>query len=134
MQLPTAGLVVIKDRKLLLAFSANKQAFYLPGGKVDAGETSLQALTREIKEELNIDLAENSLQYYTHITAPAFGEQQGIIMEQDCYLYELQEAIQPNAEISALEYFDCSTYPLQPQQVPGVVMVMQQLKEDGKID
>jgi hypothetical protein len=33
MQLQTAGLVVIKNRKLLLAFSKNKQAFYLPGAK-----------------------------------------------------------------------------------------------------
>ena len=49
-----AGLIVLKNRKLLLAFSNNKKAFYLPGGKVDANETSLQALQREIKEELNI--------------------------------------------------------------------------------
>jgi hypothetical protein len=31
--LPCSGLLHIKDRKLLLAFSRNKQCFYLPGGK-----------------------------------------------------------------------------------------------------
>ena len=31
---------------------------YLPGGKTNAGETSQQALCREIMEELNIVLAE----------------------------------------------------------------------------
>ena len=45
----------IKDKKLLLAFSKNKQCFYLPGGKIDTGETAKQALCREIGEELNIE-------------------------------------------------------------------------------
>src|SRR6266700_2971985 len=124
-QLHTAGLVVIRNRKLLLAFSANKKAFYLPGGKIDAGESALEALVREIKEELAIEPVREQLQYYTHITAPAFGEQPGIIMEQDCFLYELQETPLPNAEISALDYFDCAGYALQPKQAPGVVMIME---------
>lgn len=133
MQLHTAGLVVIKNRKLLLAFSDNKKAFYLPGGKVDAGETATQALVREIQEELNIIMEENKLQYYTHITAPAFGEQQGIIMEQDCYLYDLTATPVANAEIGALDYFDSTSYALQPAQVPGVVTIIEQLKADDMI-
>lgn len=130
----TAGLVVIKNRKLLLAFSKNKQAFYLPGGKVDHNETAIEALLREIKEELNVELQESRLQYYTHIQAPAFGEESGIIMEQDCYLYDLQEMPEPNAEIGLLEYFDTLDYPLQPQQVPGVVMLLEKLKNENYID
>ncbi|WP_245973015.1 hypothetical protein [Sphingobacterium siyangense] len=35
--LPTAGLVSIKEDKLLLAYSNNRKAWYLPGGKIDAG-------------------------------------------------------------------------------------------------
>lgn len=134
MQLYTAGLVVIKDKKLLLAYSNNKQAFYLPGGKVDKGETSTQALVREIMEELNIVLQEERLRLYTHITAPAFGEDKGIIMEQDCYLYELEETPSPNAEIGMVDYFDSRSYPSQPAQVPGVVTIIQQLKKDGLIN
>jgi len=130
----TAGLVVIKNRKLLLAFSNNKQAFYLPGGKIDAAETAVEGLIREIREELNVELNESGLQYYTHITAPAFGEKTGIIMEQDCFLYDLQETPEPNAEIGVLEYFDIAAYSLQPQQVPGVVMILEKLKKENKID
>ena len=134
MQLQTAGLVVIKNRKLLLAFSKNKQAFYLPGGKTDAGETAKQGLIREIDEELNLLLREDDLKYYTHITAPAFGETNGVIMEQECFICELMQTPVPAAEISALEYFTVSSYTLQPKQVPGVVMILQLLKEDGMID
>ncbi len=44
--LPTAGLVSIKEDKLLLAYSNNRKAWYLPGGKIDAGEEALQSLRR----------------------------------------------------------------------------------------
>jgi len=134
MQLHTAGLVVIKDKKLLLAYSNNKQAFYLPGGKVDKGETAPQALIREAIEELNIVLQEERLRFYTHITAPAFGEDSGIIMEQDCYMYELEETPSPNAEIGEVDYFDSRSYPSQPAQVPGVLTIIEQLKKDGLIN
>lgn len=134
MQLPTAGLLVIKDRKLLLAFSVNKQAFYLPGGKIHSGETAEQALRREIKEELNLELHEEDLRYYTHITAPAFGENEGVVMEQECFFCKIDGRPVANAEIGALDYFDCRDYHAQTQRAPGVVIVMQKLKEDGMID
>jgi 8-oxo-dGTP pyrophosphatase MutT (NUDIX family) len=132
-QLITAGLVVIKNRKLLLAFSKNKKAWYLPGGKIDINESTLNALIREIKEELNILLNEKELKFYTHISASAFGEYPEIIMEQDCFLHNLLETPIPNAEIESLKYFDRNSY--QPEtQVSGVVLLMQKLKEDDLID
>jgi len=132
--LTTAGLIVIKDRKLLLAFSNNKQAFYLPGGKADQGESTENALRREVREELNVALDPEKVQFYTHITAPAFGELDGIIMEQDCFLYDLHQQPTPSAEIGDLRYFNTHTYKDQSQQVPGVVMVMHQLQTDDLID
>ncbi|HLY70601.1 MAG TPA: NUDIX domain-containing protein [Puia sp.] len=132
-QLATAGLVVIQNRKLLLAFSRNKKAWYLPGGKIDVGETRHDALIREIKEELNIFIQKKELTFYTHITAPAFGEHPEMMMEQDCFLYDFREIPKPSAEIEELKYFDGISY--QPEiQVPGVVLLMQKLKEDGLID
>ncbi|HVU53426.1 MAG TPA: NUDIX domain-containing protein [Puia sp.] len=130
----TAGLIVIKDRKLLLAFSNNKQAFYLPGGKADEGETTETALRREVSEELDITLDPEKIRFYTHITAPAFGEPGGIVMEQDCFLCDLHQQPSPSAEIGDIRYFNTHTYKDQPQQVPGVVMVMRRLQADGLID
>jgi 8-oxo-dGTP pyrophosphatase MutT (NUDIX family) len=132
-QLITAGLVVVKDRKILLAFSKNKRAWYLPGGKIDDGETTLAALIREINEELSILLVKEELRFYTHISAPAFGEHPEIMMEQDCYLYNLGEMPKPNAEIEDLKYFDSNSYQTE-IQVPGVVLLMRKLKENSLID
>ncbi|MBS1947735.1 MAG: NUDIX domain-containing protein [Bacteroidetes bacterium] len=133
-QIFTAGLVVLKEKKLLLAFSNNKQAWYLPGGKVDTNETAEAALIRESREELNIELKKSDLKFYMHITAPAFGEKEGIIMEQDCYLYDLHEEPLPSAEIRAVKYFDSHSYSSEPEQVPGVVMILQALKKNGLAD
>ncbi len=134
MHLPTAGLLIIKDRKLLLAYSKNKNCFYLPGGKIDKNETALQALRREIEEELNIPLHENELNYYTHISAPAYGEINGTVMEQDCFL--VNKIVEPiaSAEIGELRYFTLKEYLSQPQTAPGAVKVLEILKEDNLVD
>ncbi|MBO9660677.1 MAG: NUDIX domain-containing protein, partial [Chitinophagaceae bacterium] len=130
----TTGLLYIRNRKLLLALSRNKQCFYLPGGKVDAGETSIEALCREIAEELNTQISATDLSFYTHITAPAFGEENGLIMEQDCFL--LQKEINPaaSAEIGELAFFSLEEYLRQKNQAPGAIMILQQLKTDRLID
>lgn len=134
MHLPTAGLLVIENRKLLLAYSRNKHCFYLPGGKIDEDETAVKALCREIAEELNVKLEESDLCYYTHISAPAYGEVNGTIMEQDCFL--LNKKIEPSAssEIEELKYFSLNEYLYEKNNAPGAVMILQQLKADGYID
>lgn len=132
-KLHTAGLVVIKDQKLLLAFSGNKKAWYLPGGKIDTGETSIDGIIREIKEELNLDLDREKLVFHSHITAPAYGEDTHIQMEQDCFLYDLTEDIIPSNEIHEVAYFDLQTYLQEPAQVPGVLMLFQILEKEGLV-
>lgn len=131
--LPTAGLVSIKDDKLLLAYSNNRKAWYLPGGKVDEGEEALQSLRREILEELNIELNPEKITYYCHVTAPAYGLVPEVIMEQDCFLYPLTEKIEPSNEIAAVRYFSRQEYSNEPIQVIGVLHVFDKLKADGLI-
>ncbi|WPV65527.1 NUDIX domain-containing protein [Chitinophaga sp. LS1] len=128
----TAGLVVVQNRKLLLAFSKNKQAWYLPGGKIDAGETAVEAMQREVQEELNILIPVEELKWYYHITAPAFGEED-IVMEQDCFLHELNQEVVPSAEIGEVRFFDLESYEREEKQVPGVLIAFGKLKEDGLV-
>jgi 8-oxo-dGTP pyrophosphatase MutT (NUDIX family) len=134
MKLNCAGLLLIRNRKLLLAYSKNKQCFYLPGGKLDDGETAVQALCREIAEELNIAITEPDLEYYTHITAPAYGEETGTIMEQDCFILNQPVSPTPSAEIGELKYFSLHDYFDQPNKAPGALMVLKKLRGEGYID
>ncbi len=132
--LPCAGLLYIENRKLLLAYSSKKQCFYLPGGKIDANETAAGALCREVLEEMNVEICEADLEYYTHITAPAYGEKEGVIMEQDCFM--LYKKINPSAsaEVEQLQYFSVAAYKIQPNQAPGAIMILEQLQKAGLIE
>jgi 8-oxo-dGTP pyrophosphatase MutT (NUDIX family) len=134
MKLATAGLMIIQNRKLLLAFSKNKKCFYLPGGKIDNGESSAAALCREIAEELNVRLDEEELRFYTHISAPAYGEEEGIIMEQDCFIIHKPVAPIAAAEIGEIKYFSLDDYMAEVNQAPGAVKLLQLLRSDGLVD
>jgi 8-oxo-dGTP pyrophosphatase MutT (NUDIX family) len=134
MKLPTVGLLIIQNRKLLLAYSRNKKCFYLPGGKIDEGETAASALCREISEEMNVVIDEHELKYHTHITAPAYGEESGIIMEQDCFFLNRNITPRASAEIGELKYFSLDDYLSETNRAPGAVIVLELLQNEGLID
>lgn len=69
-----------------------------------------------------------------HITAPAFGEQPGMIMEQACYRYELTTGVQPAAEIDAVCFFDYAAYQKEEKQAPGVLILFEQLRKADLVD
>ncbi len=131
--LHTVGLAVVQNKKLLLAYSNNKHAWYLPGGKIDGNETAVTALVREVNEELGITLDVVQLKYYVHITAPAYGEQQNMMMQQSCYTYPLTETINFGNEIGGVKYFTPDEYAREPAQVPGVIQLFKQLQSDQLI-
>jgi len=134
MKLPTAGLLIIENRKLLLACSRNKKCFYLPGGKINADETAAKALCREIAEEMSVMIDEHELKYYTHITAPAYGEKNGIIMEQDCFFLHRKITPKASGEIDELKYFSFTEYLSENNRAPGAVMILEKPKDGDFID
>ena len=51
-----ASCIIHYDRKKIIAVSRKEGTIGLPGGKVEPGETNLQAAIREYKEEVRLDL------------------------------------------------------------------------------
>lgn len=52
--MPTAGCVIIKDNKILLQKRTDNGKWAIHGGSLELGENFLEALERELQEELNI--------------------------------------------------------------------------------
>ncbi len=128
--LRTAGLVVLSNNAVLLAYSSRKQAWYLPGGKLEPHEDAVPGLQREIQEELGVWIPADALQWYCHISAPAYGEA-GLQMEQSCYRCPDRFDWQPSAEVAAIQFFTAADYARQPAQVPGVLTLFGRLLQDG---
>jgi len=63
--------IIIKDRKVLVSRSAGKDIFIHLGGRIELGESAKQALIRELKEEIQIDVQEKDLELFDRNSAPA---------------------------------------------------------------
>lgn len=101
--------IEIKDGYILSTKSHGKDKYYIPGGKREAGETDTQALYREIKEELSIDLNAETLQLVGVFQAQAHGHTEGIEVKMTCYTAEYSGEINAAAEIEEvkwLQYID----------------------------
>ncbi len=48
--------IIFKDNKILVCQQKGKDYYFFPGGHVEFGENSQDALIRELKEELNLSL------------------------------------------------------------------------------
>lgn len=98
------GWIHIKDKKMLFVRSKNKEIFYHPGGKREPGETDEQALVREVKEELNVDLESASLKYIHTFQAQAHKKPEGVMVEVKCYEADFGGEFMPSAEIAEFDW------------------------------
>ncbi|MBO3699024.1 NUDIX domain-containing protein [Roseivirga sp. E12] len=96
--------IEIIDKKILVARSKGKEAFYIPGGKRESGENDQQALIREIEEELSVTLKEESLKYYGTFSAQAHGHAEGIVVQMTCYQGNHDGELQAAAEIEEMAW------------------------------
>ncbi len=102
------ALIEIKDKRLLVTLSKGKDVWYIPGGKRELGETDLQALTREIKEELSVDIITDSVRKYGVFQAQAHGKPEGTMVRMSCYTAFYRGELSPNGEIEKIDYFNYS--------------------------
>lgn len=101
-----ARAIIIENNKVLLVKHSYQDQFFLPGGKVNKGETYDAGLIRELKEELNMDV--QNLTY--------FGTYQNFFeYKDDTVLVFLVKGIigtpRASLEIDAMQWFDIDQLP-----------------------
>jgi 8-oxo-dGTP pyrophosphatase MutT (NUDIX family) len=99
-----AAVILGADGRILLVRKRGTRAFMLAGGKIDAGESALEALHREIGEELGCGI-EGGAEPLGRFSAPAENEP-GQIVEADLFAVGLDGEIHLNAEIEDVAWHD----------------------------
>lgn len=91
----------IQNGAILSTRSTGKDAYYIPGGKREEGESDIETLVREIQEELSVTIVTESAEHAGIFHAQAHGHPDGTAVRMICYTAEYQE-LQPDSEIEEI--------------------------------
>jgi 8-oxo-dGTP diphosphatase len=103
----SAGIIIV-DRKLLFTRAEDMQVFIDPGGKIEPGESAKQALIRELKEELTIDVDESDLEPFGEYIAEAANHKGHTVHMQAFIIKKWRGEITASSEIEELRWLTSS--------------------------
>jgi 8-oxo-dGTP pyrophosphatase MutT (NUDIX family) len=104
-----AGGVIVRDRKFLATRSFGKNFFIAPGGKLEQEETPIQALARELAEEVQIEIDIDSLEHLGTFEAEAIG-QEDVRLVMDVYMInDFNDDPIPSSEIEEIRWINTQT-------------------------
>jgi 8-oxo-dGTP pyrophosphatase MutT (NUDIX family) len=102
--LTTVGWIHVENGRLLNVRSIGRDAFYMPGGKIEPGESLPEALVREVREELRLSLDPATLTEAMTVHAPAHGAA-GTLLRLHCFTGGASGRPTPSREIEELAWF-----------------------------
>lgn len=99
-QIHKAAGLIIRDRKVLVSRNRGKSVFVQPGGKLESGESSVQALIRELHEEQAVSIEGSHLEFLGTFHAIAAGqEKDNVHLTLDAYIVQYDGELTPQAEV-----------------------------------
>lgn len=104
MEIRIAAAAILRENgATLLVRKRGTSAFMQPGGKIDGDETPLNALRRELFEELAIDIQPEEAEYLGQFSAPAANEP-GCVVTAEMFRVHLDESVEAQAEIEEVRW------------------------------
>ena len=120
----------IVDGRILMTRTEGREKYYFPGGKRRPGESDEQAILREIREELTVNLNIQNLFFVGIFEAQADGQKPGILVRTTCYTASYQGNLQPDSEIAEMVWLNYKDI----HMVSEVgILVFNFLKEKGQL-
>ncbi|APU19479.1 ADP-ribose pyrophosphatase [Actinoalloteichus sp. GBA129-24] len=101
--------VRLTDRRILSARTRGRDVFYFPGGKREPGESDVETLIREVREELAVEIVPDTARRLGTFEAQAHGKPAGVLVRLTCYTAEAvgtPTASMEIEEIALLSYAD----------------------------
>lgn len=126
------ALILVRERKQLVARSRGKAAFFTPGGKREGAESDEDALVRECREELTIDIMRDTIKPYGVFEAQAHGKPEGTMVRMTCFTADFAGELQASEEVEELKWI-ASDFPENQLSVTGL-MILKDLKSKDLID
>lgn len=121
----------IQNRQILMTLSKGKDTYYIPGGKREENESDLEALAREVMEELTVEIRPETVVHYGTFEAQAHGRPEGTIVRMTCYEADFAGTLQASSEIQDLAYY---TYAQRDIVGPVDQIIFDDLKKKNLID
>lgn len=97
-----------KNGKILSTLSKGKSTFYIPGGKREGVESDHETLIREIKEELNVDIVLDTVEYLGVYEAQSDGDAEGVRIIMTSYIGDYVGELKASSEIDRFEWHTMS--------------------------
>ncbi|MCS5717476.1 NUDIX domain-containing protein [Herbiconiux sp. CPCC 205763] len=105
--LPTirvAALALLRERRVLMVTARARDVYYMPGGKIDAGETAAEAAVREAFEEVSVRVDAAAVHPLFTVTVQAHGEPEGRLVEMQVFQGSTPDAPRASSEVDAVHW------------------------------
>ena len=119
----------LKDGKILSTRSFGKDVYYLPGGKREPGESDIDTLVREIREELDVSVIADTATHLGTFHAQAHGHSEGTMVRMTCYTAEYRGKLTSSGEIEDIGWL---TYADRHRVSPVDQIIFDQLHQEAK--
>jgi 8-oxo-dGTP pyrophosphatase MutT (NUDIX family) len=95
-----------ENGRILSTKSKGKSKYYIPGGKRELGETDEQTLVREIIEELDVRIKNDTIKYVGTFKAQSDGAKEGVLVKMTCYNAKYDGILKPKNEIEEIKWLN----------------------------
>lgn len=128
------ALAVFKDKKLLVVKAKKDTTTFINlGGKREQGESDIECLKREVKEEISCEIEHSSIQFIKEFIGPAHNFDKSVILKMRLYTGNLIGEPIPSREIAEIGFIDSNTNEKEVSEI-GKTMILPYLKEKGYIN
>jgi 8-oxo-dGTP diphosphatase len=133
--LHTVAFVHVDDAgRCLMARPRGRRLFFMPGGKKEPGEDDVQALVRELREELGVALDPTTVVARFVVEERAFGAREPTVVRMACYGGAIAGTPAASREIEALGWLTLDDAALAPPAGQEVLRRLGRLRHGARVD